>query len=73
MARRSIALRGFLTVDDVARDLGRSRFAVYRRVRQGELGGVVRIGRSILFDPDGYAAWKRNGGSPEASPRQAAR
>lgn len=57
-------LRSLLTVDDVAAALNRSTHSIYRRVRRGEIGGVVRIGRSVYFDPEKLAEWQRAGGTP---------
>ena len=43
----------YLTADEVARDyLRTSRKVVYEMARMGQLPGVVRIGRKVLFRRD---------------------
>lgn len=64
-----------LTATQVARVLGVSRFSVYRAAREGRIGGVVHMGRTVRFDPSGFRAWVESGGTPTRendSPRPAA-
>lgn len=62
--------RRLIGVDDVAEILGgRSRWSVYDLARKGVIPHV-RVGRSVLFDPDALDAWIARGGSrrPAADP-----
>jgi hypothetical protein len=40
----------FSTADEVAEMLRTTRAAVYARVARGQLAGVTKLGRSLLFD-----------------------
>jgi predicted DNA-binding transcriptional regulator AlpA len=46
-----------LTVRDLALLLATSSAGVYSRVARGQVPGVLRIGRSIRFDPRVIAQW----------------
>ena len=46
-----------LTPDDVARVLRTSRAAVYKMQERGQLPGVRRIGRRLLFDRAALLHW----------------
>lgn len=47
----------FMTPDDVARVLRTSRAAVYKMQERGQLPGVRRIGRRLLFDRATLLDW----------------
>ncbi len=46
-----------LTVQDLAVLLATSSSGVYSRVARGQIPGVLRIGRSLRFDPRIIAQW----------------
>lgn len=46
-----------LTPDDVARVLRTSRVAIYKMQERGQLPGVRRIGRRLLFDRAALLDW----------------
>ena len=46
-----------LTADEVADLLRTSRKAIYAAVARGQLPGVVRLSRRILFDQDEVLSW----------------
>ena len=46
-----------LTPDDVARVLRTSRAAIYKMQERGQLPGVRRIGRRLLFDRAALLDW----------------
>ena len=46
-----------LTVQDLALLLATSSAGVYSRVARGQVPGVLRIGRTIRFDPRVIAQW----------------
>ncbi|MBL9106478.1 MAG: helix-turn-helix domain-containing protein [Myxococcales bacterium] len=46
-----------LTVRELALLLATSSAGVYSRVARGQVPGVLRIGRSIRFDPRVIAQW----------------
>lgn len=56
-----------LSVPEVAAWLRTSKKAVYAMVDRGQLAGVVRVGRRILFDRAALIHWldKRRAVSPE--------
>ena len=57
-------------VEPVAKVLRRKPAAVYRMVREGRVGGVVRTGeRGVLFDWDAFLAWVKAGGVQPSEPR----
>ena len=66
-ARSSVAAAGarleppepvpLMTPDDVARVLRTSRAAVYKMQERGQLPGVRRIGRRLLFDRAALLDW----------------
>ena len=54
-----------MTPDEVARVLRTSRAAVYKMQERGQLPGVRRIGRRLLFDRAALLDWK--GQNPTSS------
>ena len=53
-----------LEADEVRDELRlSSTAAVYRLARERKIGGVVRMGRLVRFDPDGLREWIRGGGT----------
>lgn len=53
-----------LTVDEVASTLRTSRKAVYAMVDRGQLPGVMRIGRRLLFHRDDLLHWLGHNRAP---------
>jgi excisionase family DNA binding protein len=51
-------------VADVAQRLAIPESTIYEMARQNRIGGVVRIGRRVRFDPDKLEAWIEAGGQP---------
>lgn len=51
-----------LTAKEVADYLGLPVLAIYGFAREGIIAGVVRIGRSIRFEPEALRQWIANGG-----------
>lgn len=51
-----------MTAKEVAEYLGIPVLAVYGFAREGMIDGVVRIGRSVRFDPEALRRWISNGG-----------
>jgi excisionase family DNA binding protein len=58
----------FQTADDVAALLCTSRKAIYAMVERGQLPGVTRIGRRMLFRSDILLDWLRQKSAP--SPKE---
>jgi predicted DNA-binding transcriptional regulator AlpA len=57
-SRRDVELPPpLLTVRDLAVLLATSSSGVYSRVARGQIPGVLRIGRSLRFDPRVIAQW----------------
>jgi excisionase family DNA binding protein len=56
-----------MTVDETAALLRTSRKAVYTMAERGAIGGVVRVGRRLLFHRDDLLHWLRQKGA--SSPR----
>jgi excisionase family DNA binding protein len=54
--------RKLLTINAVAELLDVPKSTLYEAVRQGRVGGVVRLGRIIRFDPAKLGAWLEGGG-----------
>ncbi|MCA9654342.1 MAG: helix-turn-helix domain-containing protein [Myxococcales bacterium] len=46
-----------LTVDEVADFLRTTRGAIYAKIRQGSLPGVIRISRRLLIDGAALLSW----------------
>jgi excisionase family DNA binding protein len=61
---RAIDEPHFLTGDDVAALLRTTRKAVYVMVERGQLPGVTRIGRRLLFHRDDLLDWLRQKRAP---------
>jgi excisionase family DNA binding protein len=65
--RETLPLPRLLTVSDVAEWLRTTRKAVYAMAERGQLPGIVRIGRRVLFEEDSLVGWllERRAASPE--------
>jgi len=50
------AVRGLLSVDQVAELLGKSKFTVYRMAQKKQIPSLM-IGGSRMFDPSTLALW----------------
>lgn len=61
-AQPSYAGCKLLTVDAVAQRLDVPKSTVYEAARQNRIGGVVRFGRIVRFDPERFEAWLEAGG-----------
>lgn len=48
-----------LTVEDVAQLLRTTARAIYSQVARGQLPGVIRVGRRVLFDRKDLLQWLR--------------
>jgi excisionase family DNA binding protein len=62
------ALPLFFNVDEAANVLRTTRKAIYAMVERGQLPGVTRIGRRILFRTDVLLDWLRQKSAP--SPKE---
>ena len=58
----------FLTVEEVAAVLRTTRTAVYALVARGQVPGVIRLGRRVLFRRDVLLGWLDQNRSP--SPKE---
>ena len=58
------ALPILLTVDDVAQLLRTTDRAIYAMVERGQLPGLVRIGRRVLFRTDDLLDWLNQKSAP---------
>jgi excisionase family DNA binding protein len=54
--------RKLLTAEAVAERLDVPKSTVYEAARQNRIGGVVRLGRVLRFDPEKFEAWLESGG-----------
>ena len=70
MRKDTPAVTRLLTAEDVAKLLGRSPDAIYRLVRKGLIGGVVRMGRNVRFHPGALEDWFRTGGKSDGQARE---
>lgn len=61
-AHRRYGVHKLLTVDAVAQRLDVPRSTVYEAARQNRIGGVVRLGRIVRFEPERFEAWLASGG-----------
>jgi excisionase family DNA binding protein len=62
-AHAAVTLSGrLLQVPEVARRLSVPESTVYDMARQNRIGGVVRVGRRVRFDPIELERWIRSGG-----------
>ena len=52
------------TTDEVAEALRTTRKAVYAMVERGQIPGVVRIGRRVLFQQQALVDWLRQKSQP---------
>lgn len=55
--------RTLITADAVAARTGLPKSTVYELARTGRIGGAVRLGRSLRFDPERLEAWLADGGT----------
>lgn len=60
--RRQYGVRKLLTAAAVAERLDVPKSTVYEAARQNRIGGVVRLGRVLRFDPLKFDAWLESGG-----------
>ena len=51
-----------LTAEAVAKRLNVPKSSVYEAARQNRIGGVVRVGRVLRFDPEKFSQWLESGG-----------
>lgn len=54
--------RKLLTVDAVAKRMDVPKSTIYEAARQDRIGGVVRLGRIVRFDPVKFESWLESGG-----------
>ena len=54
--------RKLITAEAVAERLDVPKSTVYEAARQNRIGGVVRLGRVLRFDPDKLETWLASGG-----------
>lgn len=54
--------RKLITAEAVAERLDVPKSTIYEAARQNRIGGVVRLGRVLRFDPDKLEAWLESGG-----------
>ena len=54
---KKVALPQLLTSDEAAAFLRTSRKAIYALVERGQLPGVIRVGRRVLFLADELVDW----------------
>lgn len=57
-----VRTRKLLTTEAVAERLAVPKSTVYEAARQNRIGGVVRLGRVLRFDPGKFEAWLESGG-----------
>ena len=50
------------TVDYVANRMDVPKSTVYEAVRQNRIGGIVRLGRIVRFEPEKFEEWIESGG-----------
>lgn len=54
--------RKLLTAEAVAERLDVPKSTIYEAARQNRIGGVVRLGRVLRFDPAKFEQWLESGG-----------
>lgn len=54
--------RKLLTAEAVAERLDVPKSTIYEAARQNRIGGVVRLGRVLRFDPEKFEVWLESGG-----------
>lgn len=54
--------RKLITAEAVAQRLDVPKSTVYEAARQNRIGGVVRLGRVLRFDPEKFEVWLESGG-----------
>lgn len=58
------SLPNLLTTDETAGVLRTSKKAIYAMVERGQIPGVIRIGRRVLFQQDVLVEWLRRKSKP---------
>ena len=61
-AHRRYGVQKLLTAEAVAERLAVPKSTIYEAARQNRIGGVVRLGRVLRFDPGKFEAWLESGG-----------
>ncbi len=51
-----------ITAAEVAERLALTESGVYEMARQNRIGGIVRVGRRVRFDPEKLETWIEAGG-----------
>ena len=66
MTAQATVLPTLLTVDEVAGLLRTTPKAIYAMAERAAIGGIVRVGRRLLFEQDGLKVWldERRAASP---------
>lgn len=57
-----VRTRKLLTTETVAERLDVPKSTIYEAARQNRIGGVVRLGRVLRFDPEKFEQWLESGG-----------
>ena len=58
----TVTKQKLLSVEAIAERCDIPKSTVYEMARQNRIGGVVRLGRKLRFDPDKFEAWLDAGG-----------
>ena len=61
-SHRRYGVHKLLTAEAVAERLDVPKSTIYEAARQNRIGGVVRLGRVLRFDPKKFEAWLESGG-----------
>ena len=64
-----MAVPTFLTPADVAVILRTTRKAIYSMIQRGQLPGIIRIGRRVLFREEALLDWLRQKSTPSPKGR----
>ena len=59
---RRHGVRKLLTAKAVADRCDLPESTIYQMARENRIGGIVRLGRKVRFDPDKFEAWLDAGG-----------
>lgn len=54
--------RKLITAEAIAERLDVPKSTIYEAARQNRIGGVVRLGRVLRFDPEKFEQWLESGG-----------
>ncbi|CAA9330157.1 MAG: hypothetical protein AVDCRST_MAG93-6157 [uncultured Chloroflexia bacterium] len=54
--------RKLLTAGAIAERMSVPKSTIYEAVRQNRIGGVVKLGRIVRFDPEKFEQWLSAGG-----------